>query len=268
MISFNEFGNLGRLGNQMFQYAALRGIASKYNYEYCLPPRDYVGTIDPNVKFSDTTIFETFKLPNCERLITNYPTHYEQTQYQLDNFFWNECVDDINFHGFFQTEKYFKHVENEIRDSFVFFDQILEPSKKQFELMFGNDDVISLHFRRTDYLKYSDVYKVHGIEYAKKALRNFDDHIPVIIFSDDVDWCKEQDYFKSSRFIISENNSTSVDLCLQSLCSHHILSNSTFSWWGSWLAKSKKTVAPKNWFAETHESKYVGDLYLLDWIVI
>jgi hypothetical protein len=85
-----------------------------------------------------------------------------------------------------------------------------------------------------------------------------------MIVSDDVNWCKEQEFFKGDRFTISENNSTSVDLCLQSLCTYHIICNSSFSWWGSWLAKSKKTVAPWPWY----ENIDMRDLYIPDWTIL
>ena len=92
--------------------------------------------------------------------------------------------------------------------------------------------------------------------------------IPVMVFSDDIKWCGEQDIFQGDRFILSEGNNTAVDLCLQSLCTYHIIANSSFSWWGSWLAKSKKTIAPRNWFAGQNKDKDVSDLYLPQWVLI
>ena len=91
--------------------------------------------------------------------------------------------------------------------------------------------------------------------------------MPVIIFSDDTDWCKEQTLFESDRFMVSEGNETSVDLCLMSMCHYHIIANSSMSWWGSWLANSRRTVAPKNWFS-VDQNMDTSDKYLDKWIKV
>ena len=70
------------------------------------------------------------------------------------------------------------------------------------------------------------------------------------------------------RFLISESDNCYADLCIMTLCDYHIICNSSFSWWGSWLAKSKKTIAPKNWFGGDCINHTTEDLYLKDWIVI
>lgn len=87
MLANDEIGNLGRLGNQMFQYAALRGLAAKHGYDYCLPPRHIVATRDINVVNSDTTIFETFKLPEAPKQVTNFPRVMESS-HGLDQNLW------------------------------------------------------------------------------------------------------------------------------------------------------------------------------------
>ena len=74
------------------------------------------------------------------------------------------------------------------------------------------------------------VFKLLSI--IRKVLDWFPEHLPVIIFSDDTDWCKEQTLFESDRFMVSEGNETSVDLCLMSMCHYHIIANSSMSWWG------------------------------------
>jgi acyl-CoA synthetase (AMP-forming)/AMP-acid ligase II len=130
-----------------------------------------------------------------------------------------------------------------------------------------NEEVIAIHLRRGDYLQYSH-HPVQTLEYYSKGLSHMSEDIPVMIFSDDIEWCKEQDLFQGDRFIFAEGNNTGVDLCLQSLCTYHIIANSSFSWWGSWLAKSKKTVAPSTWFAGPNASKDLSDLYLPKWIII
>jgi hypothetical protein len=267
MIANDDLGNLGRLGNQMFQYASLRGLAQRHAYEYCLPPRHVVATRDPNVVSSDITIFECFKLPVAPRMVSNFPKIMEKCNVELDERFWNNCPDNISLYGYFQTEKYFKHIEKQIRKAFTFVDDIFEPTEKMFRENFGDTEVISIHIRRGDYLKYPN-HPIQTLEYYSEGLRNFPFDIPVMIFSDGIDWCKEQELFRDDRFIFAEGNNTGVDLCLQSLCTYHIIANSSFSWWGSWLAKSKKTVAPSVWFGGADAGKDLSDLYLPGWIII
>ena len=267
MISNDDLGNLGRLGNQMFQYTALRGLAHKHGYEYCLPPRHVVATRDPNVVASDITIFECFKLPEVQRRVTNFPRIMEKCNVELDENFWNNCADNINLYGYFQTERYFKHIENEIRSAFTFVDEIREPTEEMFNENFGNTEVISIHLRRGDYLKYPN-HPVQTLKYYFEGLNHMPKDIPVMVFSDDIEWCKEQELFQDDRFIFSEGNNTGVDLCLQSLCKYHIIANSSFSWWGSWLAKSKKTVSPSAWFGGPDADKNLNDLYLKEWIIL
>lgn len=267
MLANDDLGNLGRLGNQMFQYTSLRGLASKHGYEYCLPPREVVATRDLNVVSSDITMFECFKIPDAPKYVTNFPKVTESC-FELDQNLWNNCPDNISLYGYFQTEKYFKHIEEDIRTAFTFVDEIRQPTEEAFKLNFGDTEVISIHVRRGDYLLHEHHIK-QSVEYYSESLFNMPKDIPVMIFSDGIEWCKEQKLFQGDRFIFSERNSTGVDLCLQSLCTYHIIGNSSFSWWGSWLSRSKKTIAPSSWFHEVlYKDKNTKDLYLKDWIVI
>ena len=266
MLANDDIGNLGRLGNQMFQYTSLRGLAAKHGYEYCLPPREVVATRDPNCINSDITMFECFTISDAPKHVTNFPKVMEST-FGLCPELWEKCPDNISLYGYFQTEKYFKHIEKQIRKEFTFRDEIGEPTKDAFKSNFGDSDVLSIHLRRGDYLKYPH-HPVQELEYYEKALKEFPEDMPVMVFSDGIEWCKEQKIFQGDRFIFAEGNNTGVDLCLQSLCTHHIIANSSFSWWGAWLAKSKKTVAPGVWFAGPNASRDLSDLYLPGWTII
>ncbi|NDB84718.1 MAG: alpha-1,2-fucosyltransferase, partial [Alphaproteobacteria bacterium] len=83
------------------------------------------------------------------------------------------------------------------------------------------------------------------------------------------DWCNEQELFSSDRFLIAEGNSNYVDLCLMTLCSAHIIANSSFSWWGAWLAKNNQVIAPSGWFAgSNNEHIDTKDLIPETWTVI
>lgn len=265
MISFNNLGNLGRLANQMFQYASLRGIAAHRGYEFCIPPKQSFGINDSNVRNSDTTIYDCFCLGGFRQEIVINPI-VQESGFDFDENIFNNCPDNVDLLGYFQSEKYFKHIETEIRRDFTFKEEIYSTSKEFFETL-SVDDVISLHIRRGDYVQNPN-HPVQTLEYYDEALGYFNSELPVLIFSDNPEWCKEQNLFESDRFLISETNSTNIDLCLMSMCKYHIIANSSFSWWGAWLAKSEKTVAPKNWFGGDCSKNNTKDLYLSNWIVL
>jgi len=285
MLAYNELGNNGRLGNQMFQYAALRGIAAAKGYNWCIPP-------------FNTPRLDNYSLANCFKMGSVGPGN----QYILDRgyapvvieryFHYDDelktlCPDDVSIHGFFQTEKYFKHIESEIRGDFIFHDEILKPCKEMVESI--GKDPLFLHVRRGDpnlvdargfkwsYTQCSSQHPPQSIEYYEEALREFPEDQPVIVCSDSPEWVNEQEFFSGDRFLVSEpeekykdgSYTPYVDLCLMSLCSGAIIANSSLSWWGAWLQNGKGTVvAPKNWFGPDYADKDLKDLYCENWKVI
>ena len=144
-----------------------------------------------------------------------------------------------------------------------------------------------LHVRRGDpnltdprgfkwsYTQCSSQHPPQPLEYYEKALRAFPEDQPVIVFSDSVDWVKEQELFQPDRFMISEPEdkyedgsfTPYADLCLMSLCSHAIIANSSMSWWGAWLQSDpdKMVFAPKMWFGPDYKDKDTKDLYYPGW---
>jgi hypothetical protein len=262
MLSFNNLGNLGRLANQMFQYASLKGIAKNRNYDFVIPPKEVFGSKDKNVKTSDVSLYDVFDIQSKNKVsLTNNPVLSERI-HEFDNEIFINCPDNVDLFGYFQTEKYFKHIENEIREDFSFNNELYNTCKLFIEDNFG-DKVISLHIRRGDYV-YNQNHPLQDINYYEKALSLLP-NIPVIVFSDDSDWCKSQTIFEDDRFMISENNSTDADLCLMTLCHYHIIANSSFSWWGAWLANSKGVIAPRNWFGGECANKSVKDMEFSNW---
>jgi len=265
MLSFNYLGNLGRLSNQMFQYASLKGIASNRGFEFCIPPREAFGSIDTNVRMHNSCLYDIFDIESKNTLNITKNSQIREKSFSFDCDIFNNCPDDTDIFGYFQTEKYFKHIEDEIRNDFKFKGELVTLCQEFIEQNFDNSEVISLHIRRGDYTTNPN-HPVQTIQYYEKALLEFED-LPVIVFSDDPKWCYNQKLFESDRFFISDN-SYDFDLCLMSLCQYHVIANSSYSWWGSWLANSKKTIAPKNWFGgecSTHNTK---DLYIKDWIIL
>lgn len=266
MIGFNLLGNLGRIGNQMFQYASLRGIASNNNLDWIIPPENSFGTLDPNVRNNDTSIYRAFELGSIKNFGLVQGNVIEEKHFHFDEELFNNCPDNISLNGYLQSEKYFKNIETEIRDDFRFKSEIYETAKNSFDSL-GTEDVISLHIRRGDYV-YNPNHPVQDLNYYSDALNNFDSNLNVIIFSDDPSWVKSQEAFESDRFFVSDGGDTYIDLCLMSLCKYHILANSSYSWWGAWLAKSEKVVAPKNWFSGINAHHNTKDIYCDGWIVL
>ena len=100
-------------------------------------------------------------------------------------------------------------------------------------------------------------------------MSKFDDDRNVIVFSDDPVWCKEQSIFSSDRFMVAEGNDNRYDLCLMSLCKDFIIANSSFSWWGAWLANRGGVVAPARWFGEGYTAKNdTRDIVPSNWLKV
>ena len=263
MLSFNSLGNLGRLGNQMFQYASLKGIAANRGLEVTIPPRRFFGEADDNVANSDVTIYESFKIGGFNTGLANQRKVSEST-FGFDEELFNTCEDNVDLIGYFQNEKYFEGIEDKIRKEFTFKSETLDPCR---EFVSQFDELISLHIRRGDYTVNVN-HPIQSMEYYAEALKLLP-NADVIVFSDDPEWCHEQELFSDDRFIVAEGNSSDADMCLMSLCHHHIIANSSFSWWGSYLAKSQKTIAPKLWFGdELSRTKDWTTIYRDGWVVL
>jgi len=269
MLAFNHLGKLGQLGNQMFQYAALRGIAHHKNYEWCIPNHKEV-VVDALGNKLRIELFDCFKLLNVNQnnlglLDRGHSPIVFEKQFYFDEDLYNLCSNEVSLYGFFQSEKWFKNIESQIREDFTFIDEISGPCKEMIEEI---ENPISLHIRRGDFLINSSNHFNLSLDYYEQALSCFDTDRCVIIFSDDVDWCKNQALFSNDRFLVSESKSSYVDLCLMTMCSDAIIANSTFSWWGAWLSNSKKVIAPQKWFGPNNSDKNTKDLYPKEWIII
>ena len=283
MLAFNHLGSLGRLGNQMFEYAALRGIAKKHGYDYCIPPAHRKG-------IENYSLHEAFKLNKDIHIGVIDNINYAQEPYfHYCEELFEKCPDNVSLYGFFQSWKYSVNVEKELRKDFTFHDGILSPCKEMMEELVGREPIM-LHVRRGDsnltdprgfkwsYTQCGDQHPIQPLEYYEKALSRFYKDQPVIVFSDSMDWVREQDFFKADRFMLSEpvdkypdgSYTPYADLCLMSLCSHAIIANSSMSWWGAWLIpdKNKKVITPKAWFGSSFSHYDMSDLIPEGWIVL
>jgi len=284
MLAFNELGNNGRLGNQMFQYAALRGIAANRGFEWCIPPYT-------------TTRIDNYSLANCFKLDSVSPRNQfildrgnapmvVERQFHFDQELFNLCPNDVSIHGFFQSSKWFNNIEQQIRDDFTFHDDLVTPVKGFLDEL---KDPIFLHVRRGDpnlvdsrgfewsYTKCSDQHPPQPLEYYEEALKLFPEDQEVVVVSDSPEWVMEQDLFKPDRFYVSTpeekysdgSYTPYVDLCIMANCKGGIIANSSLSWWGAWLQNGiGKIVAPKMWFGPVYADKDTSDLYCEGWEVL
>ena len=258
-VSFNGLGNEGRLGNQMFQYAFIRGMSKRYGYDFIIP--------DANAnRFDNYGLFDCFELEGCKTGEGSYPTS-ECRDTAFNQKFLDECTDNTNYSGVFQTEKYFANATEELRKDFTFHKEILDPCQ---EFIDSVGDVIFLHVRRGNsnlvgnrgekwsYQMLQDYHPLMKKEYYLEALSHFDESKKVIVLSDTIDWCKKQDWLQDDRFLFSDSSYEVfddgasvpyIDLCLMSLCSGGIIANSSMSWWGAWLQNDTgKIIAPNPWY--------------------
>ena len=131
-----------------------------------------------------------------------------------------------------------------------------------------NENTVSLHVRRGDYINKENYHPLQTIDYYKNAYDIINENsINVLILSDDVNWCKKNIKFNNISYI--ENETNIIDLYIMSLCKHNIIANSSFSWWGAWLNenKNKKVICPINWFGEK-TNIYTGDITPEKWLKI
>mgnify|MGYP003128458887 FL=1 len=259
ILSFNNTGqnSLGwRLGNQMFQYAGLLGIATKNG-------------LTPYFNITDTYLGDCFKLGGVVNKIQEEEHHnifdgnpcFNPGLFNLDN--------NLNFdlNGYLQTEKYFSHCETQVKKEFQFKDNIHDQAKE----FLPEGQLVSLHVRRGDYLDKPDYHTNLQIAYYESAMEKFKDHSP-IIFSDDIDWCRENLSHISKEVHFSDNppedGNTGVydDLCMMTMCDGHIIANSSFSWWGAYLGGGT-TVAPVHWNGPDAPQNF-QDIYLKEWILL
>ena len=274
MITYSKIGHFGRLGNQLFQLASTIGIARKCGFEVKFPLDNM--DVAATEHFKDGKILNiTFDVPKAfvfdEALLTNYNdiiTDYivNEQQFHFDESLFN-ISDNGDLQGYFQTDKYFKHIDSELRQLLTFKPHIQELANNLFPTV--NGSTISIHVRRGDYVYLQQFHPTCTPEYYLTAAQQFSDVQPYfIIFSDDVSYCKRL-FGDSENIIYINNEDPYIDLCLMSMCDHNIIANSSFSWWGAWLNnnKNKKVIAPKTWFGSAYSHNTV-DLYCEDWILI
>ena len=236
---------MGGLGNYMFQISAGYVHALNCGVDFVVNTK-HIQKVHGDFNNYTDNIFSRLQIDNT--FTPKQMFREPRFEYSPIPIFDSETM----IYGYFQSEKYFNTHRHKIIDLFVIPDDIKNTTLLKYpELTTTN--TCSIHVRRGDYLKLSDIHPPQTVEYYKNAVDIIGKNHKFFIFSDDIVWCEQNLSFISDG-VFCKNNKDFEDLYLMSLCRHNIIANSSFSWWGAWLNKNndKKIIAPKKWFGDKH----------------
>lgn len=265
----------GGLGNQMFQYAVVRASEADRNKKVLLDPY----FLEENKVSTDTFTARELELDIFQNLNADYLTNSQRKILLSRGVFYrlmrtmlgvsplvvkqieNEFVNipqrkNLYLDGYFQSEKYFNHIREELLNQFKF--PSLDDKNTKLAKRMAIENSVSIHVRHGDFLKIKAVSDYHGVlpmSYYKDALEKLraERDLTFYIFSDDSDFIHSEFEFLSNKYIIDWNTGQDSwkDMALMSTCRHHIIANSSFSWWGAWLSSGNGyTIAPSKWFGD------------------
>lgn len=249
----------GGLGNVLFQIAAAYSVSKRDNMKLLIDPTNHHGARYGIPKYTSNILrninFSTTRL--------NFTGYGEQGHHFTEIPKFNY---DTKLIGYFQTEKYFINYRTEILELFSpTSDIIVKLNEKYSDILEKN--TTSLHVRRGDFIGISNFHPLLPIEYYQECLKLVDNNSTILIFSDDINWCKSNFDFIENKIFIS-NLEDFEELYLMSMCNNNVIANSTFSWWGAWLNKNlnKQVISPKVWFGPALQHLQTKDIYCKDWI--
>ena len=258
------------LGNQLFQYFTSFELSKRYNQELYLETsfkkdnkRSFLlDKFDLNLKLREKSMFDTFNfelIKDKEKGFQNIILK-ENRSYKLD--------------GYWQSPKYFNS-----HKSFII-NKIYKPiNLKEIYSLSIQTLTVSIHVRRGDYVTNKQInnkFMLYEINFFNKAINIIEDlfkdkKIHYLIFSDDFNYIKENFKFLENKNIIKSNiNNPMSEFQMMMSCDHHIIPNSTFSWWAAWINPNpkKKVLCPKKWFKLNKDNVFIKDLLPLDWIIV
>jgi hypothetical protein len=251
---------MGGLGNQMFQIAHTISEGLKYNVpcvfrSYSFTPMQgndtskYVNNIFKKLNFDNN--------PQIKNTISESDFSYSPVIF--DPSFSTE------FYGYFQSSKYFNGFEEYIKNLFGPSDETVKILKEKYPQI-NYENTLSIHVRRGDCLLHSHIHPVISEKYLKKSFNRIDSVSHVFVFSDDKEWVEKNLNYENITFV---NDEDYEEIWLMSLCQNNIISNSTFSWWGSFLNRhnNKKVIAPSIWFGPNGPKNF-KDVYEKNWDVV
>lgn len=264
-IGMNNLGRNGRIGNQLFQYAALVGIAKNKGYDFVIPENQEL-----------SKCFEMLHCGGRFGVIQGDEVELHDSHEFCQELF-DQCPNHIHLNGYFQNDKYFKHAWRQLKWDFKFKEQIIS------EVDYNWGDVlvqmpVSIVVREfNDQFDYPGSHNNHRNlpwEYFEKAIEMMGKDRQYIICSNNIKLCEKQSIFKGKNFhfndITTKVDKSHFDLCLITKCADFIVSNSTFSWWGAYLSKNseKRVIAPTPWYGPGLQHISTEGLYPELWEVI
>lgn len=259
----------GGLANMLFQIAGTLGISKKYGMSPSFP------NLNQNLNYLNQDDFYNSKLKHAEEYklilgkINQIPPKSHHLKYIHYPFHYVEIPlndEDCSIEGFFQSEKYFINAKSEIFELFkepLIVQKIINEKYPQYSVR-----TTSLHVRRGDYLKLPNYHPTQPISYYEQAMNILKDETDYfLVFSDDIEWCKEN--IIGDNIIYIDNEIDYIELYLMARCDNNIIANSSFSWWGAWLNKNenKKVVSPNLWFG-CDVGENTNDIIPKNWIKI
>jgi hypothetical protein len=267
----------GGLGNQMFQYAAARAEAIRSGRELVLDPQP-IAARRPDRRYGLTAFTTAGRLVSpFERLLSRaatgarVPGVIRQAVQRVSGRSWQLARDteaaageycppegdSLILEGHWQSLRWFKDQEAAIRSDFRFKTET-PAAFASWAARIQSADSIAVHVRRGDYVSDAQVAAVHGAllpsYYTEAAdkLRGLGIEPQFFIFSDDPDWAEANLHLPGPASVVRcpADVADHESLRLMTLCRHTIIANSTFSWWGAWLAEQpgQVVVAPRRWF--------------------
>jgi hypothetical protein len=257
---------IGRLGNSMFQIAATIGYARKYGYQWaaqeeCLNNESSIHRVYPNLPKTRDRGNTVNEHPNA--ICRLHGVHYDECRFDYHPI--HNQGESIYLIGFWQSYKYFEGQDDEIKRVFA------------LPHIAGYEDYVSIHVRRGDYVQHSGSFPPITVDYVEQAMNKIRTG-KAIVFSDDIGWCTENfRHLNTSqcKMEFSEGRNELDDLSIMASCGHHIIANSTFSWWAAYLGHNpdRIVVTPSqvrgNWFGVNAGVKRdVVDLLPKEWIQI
>jgi hypothetical protein len=267
---------IGGLGNQMFQYACGKYLACKMKtklvLDICFLNISNPFITDRNYELDAFAIKATF-LENIpyERLPDEVTVISEEKRVTYNPGFTKRAGKNIYLRGYWQSWKYFQTIEPLIRKQFTINNRYLSDKVKAFADRIQLSESVCIHIRRTDYTKQQHAHiGVLPLSYYCNAIRYIVDKKkePVFyVFSDEPEWCIKNLKMDKKNHVV-QGNTTIEDLYLMIRCKHHIIANSTYSWWGAWLNTNpdKIVITPDIWFIGAKIKVNETDLIPPDWI--
>lgn len=249
MVTFSDLSKLGRLGNQLWQIAAVIGYARKYKQDYVLPIWEYANHF--KYGFNQSAIIKPY------------------SKYSEKGFHYTAIpkYNNVNLYGYFQSINYWEHCQKDIR-------QLFSPNETIQALLDKTPmlpNTCAIHVRRTDYLQLKDYHPSLPNSYYENAINSMKAD-SYIVFSDDIEWCKTQAVFEGINFTFVNSGNDLLDFFIMTRCDRFIIANSSYSWWASYLSTglNKRIIAPKKeqWFGQKYNQNNVDYLYLNNWELI